>query len=247
MHHLGRLMSPQTLEDWAAALSALRSGTWSMTEDQWLACTEPHLMLESLRGKVSDRKLRLLAVACCRAFWHLITDDQNRHAVEVAEAYADGDATESELNTARELAFWGASELLEKAVRDAVMWCSSDSHTTPDSSFQHFAGWVLTCVSGAAERPILLAKEYVVALLRDIFGNPYRPPDAVSLTLISAHGDVARIAQRIYDERSFGNLATLRDALLNAGCTDSAMLSHCRQPSEHVRGCWVVDLVLAKP
>src|SRR5262245_31099292 len=117
-----RLMVPHSDEDWAAALSALRDRTWSMTEDQWLACTEPHLMLESLRGKVSERRLRLLAVGCCRSIWSLITNDQNRHAVELAEACADGNASESELNIAQSEA-WAASEMLEKPVRDAVMWC----------------------------------------------------------------------------------------------------------------------------
>jgi hypothetical protein len=41
-------------------------------------------------------------------------------------------------------------------------------------------------------------------------------------------------------------LAVLADALEDAGCTDAEILSHCRSPGPHVRGCWVVDEILGK-
>ena len=59
-------------------------------------------------------------------------------------------------------------------------------------------------------------------------------------------GAIRKIAQTIYDARAFDRLPLLADALEDAGCTDAAILSHCREPGEHVRGCWVVDLLLGK-
>ena len=56
----------------------------------------------------------------------------------------------------------------------------------------------------------------------------------------------ARWPRSIYDDRAFDRLPILADALEDAGCADAAILSHCRGPGEHVRGCWVVDLLLGK-
>jgi hypothetical protein len=57
---------------------------------------------------------------------------------------------------------------------------------------------------------------------------------------------VVRLAQSIYDDRAFDRLPVLADALEEPGCTNAEILAHCRLPGEHVRGCWVVDLLLGK-
>jgi hypothetical protein len=80
-------------------------------------------------------------------------------------------------------------------------------------------------------------------LLREVFGNPFRP---ASLDPGWRTPDVLGVAGGIYQERDFERLAVLGDALEEAGCADSALLDHCRSPAAHVRGCWLLDLCLGK-
>jgi hypothetical protein len=84
-------------------------------------------------------------------------------------------------------------------------------------------------------------------ILRDITGNPFRKPASLDPAVLSSNGGTVRkLAQAIYDERRFADLPVLADALEEAGCDNADLLAHCRQPGEHVRGCWVVDLLLGK-
>jgi hypothetical protein len=71
-----------------------------VTEAGWLAAEDPREMLEFIGSRASDRKLRLLACACCRRVWHL-ANAPGRVAVETAERFADGQATGEELEVAR--------------------------------------------------------------------------------------------------------------------------------------------------
>jgi hypothetical protein len=85
-----------------------------------------------------------------------------------------------------------------------------------------------------------------ISLLHEIFGNPFRSLTVDPRLLAWNESTVQKIAQAVYDERAFERLPILADALEEAGCTNPDILNHCRQPSEHVRGCWVVDLILGK-
>jgi hypothetical protein len=82
------------------------------------------------------------------------------------------------------------------------------------------------------------------ALLRDLFGNPFRPVTVQPAWLTWNSATVPKIAQAIYDEQTFDRMPILADALEEAGCTEQSMLDHCRSGGEHVRGCWVVDALL---
>jgi hypothetical protein len=86
-------------------------------------------------------------------------------------------------------------------------------------------------------------RHYWCDLVRDVFGNPFRPVNTVPAWLTST---VVELARGIYEERAFDRLPILADALQDAGCDSTDILDHCRGPGPHVRGCWVVDLVLGK-
>jgi hypothetical protein len=85
-----------------------------------------------------------------------------------------------------------------------------------------------------------------IVLLQDIFGNPFRPITIDPSWLTWNDGTVRKIAQAIYEERAFDRMPILADALEEAGCTNADIRNHCRRSGEHVRGCWVVDLLLRK-
>jgi hypothetical protein len=90
-------------------------------------------------------------------------------------------------------------------------------------------------------------------LLHEVFGNPFAPIGVEPSWLTWNAGTVPELATGIYEERSplddaftSERLAALADALEEAGCQDARILAHCRGPGPHVRGCWVVDLILGK-
>jgi hypothetical protein len=92
------------------------------------------------------------------------------------------------------------------------------------------------------------------ALLRDIFGSPFRPVTISPAILAWSDGLVVRLAQAVYDERPLpdgslnpNRIAVLADALEEGSCSDADILSHLRGPGPHVRGCVIVDAVLGKP
>jgi hypothetical protein len=256
-----------------------------MTEAEWLECSDPYPMLESLRGKASDRKLRLWGCACCEQIRHLYPHSSYSLAVATAERFADGLAAPEELRRHRErvvveyegrfsstprsvaaiqgkvleavcavassershleYALWfnvalalegrrleevhreNASSLLEE-------WLEATSEYAHD--FKYFLRW-----ADIDPRP------YLISLLYDIIGNPFRPSPPLPHTVLAWNdGTVRRISEGIYEERAFDRLPILADALLDAGCDNDDLLAHCRSDGPHVRGCWALDLILGK-
>lgn len=207
-----------------------------MTVVEWMACTDPQIMVKFLHGQKFDRKLRLFGCAFCRSIWNQLNDDSFRNAVEVAERFADGIAGRKELAAAKK----ESGVALERSTLDGVTGkpqCAKGcawSTTSTTGSAAMYPLWVFT---ETADRNVQ------VSLLRDIFGNPFRPTIVDPSFLSPA---VVNLAQDIYDERGFDRLPTLAIALEGAGCADTDILSHCRHSKPHVRGCWVVDLVLGR-
>jgi hypothetical protein len=212
--------------------SIVQEGT-AMTEAEWSSSDNPMAMLEDLRlaCQVSARKLRLFGVACSRRVWGRL-DESARAAVEIAERFADGLASADELRTAR---------LWCKSAGDSASWYAAA--TRPDIAARNAA------LSAQAGAPIPAERAVQAALLRDLFGNRYRPLSSMDQAWLAPGGTAARLlAQAIYDEKDFspGRMALLADVLAGAGCTNSDVLGHSRGSGPHVRGCWVVDWILGK-
>jgi hypothetical protein len=208
-----------------------------MTEAEWLAATDPQPMVKYLRRrKASARKWRLVAVACCRKRWHLLNHPQAQAAILVAERFADGQVPKAELMAASKAAYDIYVEDQRSIFdpgRDALGAASGAAMTIPGQAFNR-----------AIYR---MEHSGVCDLLREVFGNPFRPAPCIAPAWLSWNsGTVPRLAAAIYEDRAFDRLPVLADALEDAGCTDAAILGHCRAGGEHVRGCWVVDLVLGK-
>jgi hypothetical protein len=241
-----------------------------MTEQEWLGCTNPHEMLAFLRGKVSERKQMLLAVACCRRVWPLLLDQRSRDAVEVVERYADGQATREDTASARVQAGEAVKEASGQVSAEACMAAYQTTHTRPDVAARETLGLVVGVKARFAKdsdtggdsggNPWAVASMAELteqaSFVRDLFGNPFHPyppgedarrwEEERSRWLRWNENTVPNLAAALYAERRFSDLPILADALEDAGCTDSPLLSHCRQPGAHVRGCWVVDLLLKK-
>jgi hypothetical protein len=224
-----------------------------MTETEWLDCRQPDKMLKYLKTRASDRKLRLWMVACCRTVWHLFSDERSRTAVEVAERFADGLADEEELYTLDGLA-WEAVEELHGGPREtehasrAAAWAT---HREERWAYRRDAAQATALEAERAATGQGVAWEVAVTeqsgFLRDIIGTSLQGTPSIERAWLTWNdGTVVKLAQSIYDGRRFDDLPILADALEEAGCNDEEILAHCRGPGPHVRGCWVVDLLLGK-
>jgi hypothetical protein len=254
-----------------------------MTEAEWLACANPRPILEFLRNTTAARRFRLFACGCCREIWRFLPDERSRQAVEAAELFADGRATQAELTAAR-VAAEAASGAAEARVNDAMRAMNYGDYTWfADRSAERFAaraavgataahaweaasavsddgiktataqcvphleaawwGWDRPEAEAEWSAAEVAARQTQCSLIRDLFGNPFRPP-RIDPTLLTPR--VVTAAEAIYEERTLNRLPILAGALEEAGCSDADILRHCRHPGGHALGCWVVDLVLGK-
>jgi hypothetical protein len=223
-----------------------------MTEAEWLGCTEPQRMLEFLRGKASDRKLRLFACSCCYRLDCLSQfDDDRLHAVKCAELYADGNASAEALALAMSR-MWGheplsAAEAVESACDSAMAIPLGDVAQAADAVVQCLGETCHYFTASEREADQKTERSAQCDVLRDLFGNPFCPPEPVPPAVLAWNDEaIPRIAQGIYDGRAFDRLPILADALLDAGCDDEELLAHCRSEGPHVKGCWAVDLILGR-
>ncbi len=212
-----------------------------MTEAEWMACTDPVAMLKASRSRLRHRKVRLFAVACCRCVLPLLTDQRSRNAVEVAERYADGVASDEELKAAAQAASAVHREAFKIKGKEGA--CREWAAALVADRVAFRAAESVSWMSGTT-------KVGRADLVRDIIGNPFRP---IALDHAWLTPTVLTLAQAAYDERSLptgtldpARLAVLADALEDAGYADPELLGHLRGPGLHVRGCWALDLLLGR-
>src|SRR5262249_26431435 len=197
------------------------------------------------RSRCSDRKLRLFACACCRTAWRLL-QKPCRRAVEVAEAFADEETTPADLKRAQ-----GLARELEIDPEPDKLWIAANSVIeATDPNAQEAAENALLEILGLTGRGQTARASRLASLPHDVFGNPFR---AIALDRSWRPATTISLAQAAYKERlrdgghlDPARLLILADALEEAGCTNAAIPDHLREPGPHVRGCWAVDLVLAK-
>jgi hypothetical protein len=216
--------------------------------------------------KASARKLRLLACACCFRIWPVMYDARSQRAVELAERYADGMVSDEELRNVQDSAWealerwqgfpagsdlgsaFGLSQPMRAAVTFAARAAFEAAGPVPEAAVT--AAVRAAREVAAEEDPTwaagALGAKARVGLMCDLFGNPFRPVILDPTWLAWNGGTVPKLAQAIYDECRFADLPILADALEEAGCDNIDVLAHCRSSDEHVRGCWVVDLLLGK-
>jgi hypothetical protein len=227
-----------------------------MTKEEWLSSAKVEEMLVLLGSSTSPRKLRLFLVKCAQRVLPSDPDNDMVQALGTAERFADGAASKAELTRARSAlktnhtarcaqngvlyldhirsvpAWHAARDQMTRAGTEGSGCCAWSTVREPSENGSWF-----TLRSPTPE----LAEQ--ATILRDIFGNPFRP---VTFDPRWRTSDVVSLAQAIYDDKAFERMPILADALMDAGCEEEQIIGHCRGEGPHVRGCWVVDLVLAK-
>jgi hypothetical protein len=265
-----------------------------MTEEEWLKCSVPDLMLELLRDKTSDRKLWLFTCACHRGNHQLMSRQHGKETIETIEAWADGCASDIEM-WSNVIGFCETESSTDpdehvflRAIYDLPAWYGAhmailsmgggNNSISAEEKWQTCADY-LRCLFGnpfqwvtpidppgrptdPPKRPnrlIKTATTLATGLLRIMGGSPQchyeqKPKPNEKRTYITAIADpgwltstVVALAQGIYTDRAFDRMPILADALQDAGCENAAILDHCRDPKGvHVRGCFVVDMILDK-
>jgi hypothetical protein len=257
---------PDSTED---ASAWLREGR-EMNEAEWLAESHLKSLVQFLISRGDDRRHLLFGCACCRQVRHLLQHEAGWKLVEQCEAFADGDISEADFKagadpelfadlvphyrglggpgqlSVRALCAIGAARRLasdrfrKSSGATAIAWETStqaqgDFIPTPQRPFIPHGGSILIDQEQFREK---------AKLLRDIFGNPFRP---VAFAPSWRTNTAVALARRMYQSRDFSAMPILADALEVAGCDSAEVLGHCRGPGPHARGCHVVDLVLGKP
>jgi hypothetical protein len=215
-----------------------------MIERQWLACTDPDLMMNLWQGKTTERKLRLFACACARQVWHLLEEDSAARAVLPAEQIAEGLVPAREAPVLRPIrtAVGVREDSARAAARCVVAQACARKPDAELAALNAAAAAQFAAPHGERKAAWQTARRRQCDLIRDLCPDPARPIVVDRSWLTWSDGLVAKLAQDIRAGQRLAEVPVLGDALEEAGCSDEALLAHCRGPL-HVRGCWLLDLL----
>jgi hypothetical protein len=231
-----------------------------MKEQEWLSFTKVTVpVMNWLHRRGSARRFYLAGCAAVRHLDPLLLPQQFHDLIELVERFADGRATDEERARAHRRAEQTAADLrqahytergrragMERPLRAIAAACHASMEAGWESGYSAMAE-AAVCGKRADQWA------WQSDMLRDLFGNPFRPVTIDRNWLAWHDGTVVKLAEAAYEHRELpsghfeaARLALLADALEEAGCGEEQILSHLRGPGPHVRGCWVVDLVLGK-
>jgi hypothetical protein len=203
-------------------------------------------------GDLPDRIHRLLACGLCRRVPALADDPDLLRAVETAEAFADGRATADDLGQARDRARALARAQSTQTDTHWLAWAVYMTAALEVPSPSEGRPWTLNpFTAGNVSMRVctvlgldLMAERYAGTVYPPLFDDVEPRPRCLSPEWRT--DTAVLLARAMYESRDFGAMPILADALQDAGCDNADILDHCRGPGPHIRGCWVVDLVLGK-
>jgi hypothetical protein len=238
-----------------------------MTGDDWLQSADGMAMYGIAYKHLTRRKQLLVCVELLTRLvdlpydvhGRLLPEATFRNLEQLVAAEADGEIrsaySQARISTKVDdpicmAALMGNADLLARAVMDtlelavAIRDIPLPTSVVTRRDISAVRNWD-TLARQHPERPVIRAREsgYFADLIRDVVSNPFRP---VAFDPRLRTADTLGVARGIYEDRAFDRMPLLADALMDAGCDDDQILSHCRTGGPHVRGCWVVDLVLGK-
>ena len=233
-----------------------------MTEADWWAADDPIALPEWLfhHARADERKLRLFCLDCCRAVAREHPNWGRARLIEPLTDWVDGRIDQAALSdhlgpVDEYLLFPVPGEHLffdpgPHFSLDALLVEAARGEPVRGEHTRGMAAYPTAVMCGTVahlDGPDIIPRMRTrVRVLHDLFGPlPFRDividPDWRTSTVIA-------LANGIYEDRAFHLLPVLADALDDAGCDQPDILDHCRRPDwEHVRGCWVVDLLLGRP
>ncbi len=213
-----------------------------MTESEWFSAPYDEDVLEFLKDsrKATPRKIRLFCCGLVRREIAWLRHPWGQRALELAERFADGQVAKSEMSAAHR-------DAMKRIMRGALP--ETNEEELHISTATKGATWAAHPNAWVAAQTFTMVPECRAGedqYLRDVVGNPFRRTKIDPAWCNLNDQAVLKIASSIYTDRDFDRLPILADGLEDAGCSDKEILNHCRSVGPHVRGCWVVDLILGK-